>query len=471
MRLAFASLIAFLFLVNFSLAFSVTNFDQTFTVPTTSTRQIDMAIISDTADRVSVNIIDLKSWVTLVTSQVTLEPQKPQTVSLIVSPFIDTQSGLYKVSLLFESLTTHELKKADIFLSVERREIVDIQKILVTGDLKPLGTANVELRIKNLKTVTVQNIQVNTVISSPTKNIATVNKVISRLDPGQETTISIPVLLDKQAESGYYSVNSELSDDNNVVKASQTFSVLSAAIMIKNEYQYPSIFGFKKTITITNYGNAVGNEIVTETIPVFDAAFLSGDKPTSSYQNINNWLITSIFPGESKSITYVINYTPFFFFVIAVLAAIWLFFVKLRTVRIRKYILHRKELEEGEEFTVAVEVRNALNRKIDTQIHDFVPAVFNVKDAQGFKATKKKSNVGTELSWHAKDLKQNEERVFTYKITPIFGIHGTIKLPRASVIFEVNKKKIENCSTSPLVGLPEERGDEEKTWLSFFKRK
>jgi len=464
-----ALVLSFIVTAHFASAFSVSAPEQTFVVPTTSARQIDIPISSPTSETVSVNLIDSKPWTTLLTQQVSLQPDKPQKVSITVSPFIDTQSGLYKLSILFESLSTGELKKVDVFVTVERGEIIDLQRITVTGSLQPLGSAIVQFKVKNLKSITVQDIQVYATIESPSRNIVKAQRSIERLDPGQETSVDIPIAFERQAEAGTYVINGEVRYLDESIKSTQTFFVSSTAVMHMEVKKSPLIFGYKKTIYVTNYGNTAGDELISEVFSPFDTAFLGGDVPSSKSGSVYTWLMRNIQPGETRTISYNIDYTPLFILIIALLLAGWLFFFKLRTVRIRKYILQKKDLEEGEEFTVAVEVKNALGKAVSSEIHDFVPFVFNVKNAEGPKPSKKKTSIGTELVWHVKELKHNEERIYTYKIIPIFGIHGTIKLPRASVTFEHNKKKWENKSFSPSIGLPP--AAEGETWKKFLRKK
>src|SRR3989338_8838053 len=131
----------------------------------------------------------------------------------------------------------------------------------------------------------------------------------------------------------------------------------------------------------------------------------------------------------------------------------------MKTVRIRKYIIQKKEIEEGEEFTVALEIKNSSGSKKSLEVRDFVPSVFTVKETEGLKPAKKKSHIGTELSWNVKDLNNHEERVLTYKIVPIFGVSGTIRLPRASIMFDVRGKKIEKRSFPHSVGIPDRKED------------
>ena len=137
--------------------------------------------------------------------------------------------------------------------------------------------------------------------------------------------------------------------------------------------------------------------------------------------------------------------------------AVWIFFYKVRIIRIKKFILEKKFIEEGEEFTVGIEIANSTGRKIENvTVKDFVPSVFNIKEGEGLKPVRKKTAAGAELTWKLKDVHKNEVRILSYKILPVFGVHGTIRLPQASVSFMGRKKTVEIKSAFANIGVETE---------------
>ena len=451
---------------NSASAYTVSAPTQTFAVPTMTTKQVDITVTGNEAETLTVNLVESKPWVTLAASQTTLRPGVPETVSIFVSPFIDTNVGLYKISVLFESLLTKDLKKADIFVSIQKVNIVNLEKIVVAGDIEPLGSAKVAIHVKNFKTITVNGVEVSANISSPSKNLAVINRIIPKLDPDEESTVDTTIFFDKLALPELYVVDARVKYQDEIIASKQTFRVATKPVLQVQKDAIPLVFGSRTKITITNFGNAVGDQTITESLSGFERAFFYGDEPAAKFGDTYSWVVSNILPGETRVVQYSVDYTGIFLIIFALVIATWVYFKKMRTLRIRKYIVQKKKIEEGEEFTVAVEIKNATGKETNADIYDFVPSVFTVKDSSGPKPAKKKSGVGTELKWGVKNLKNKEERVFSYKIAPIFGIHGTIKLPRASVIFELNGKTFENRSFSHSIGLIEK----EEPWGVFRKK-
>ena len=462
-------LLAFILSVNAVFAYSVSAPTQTFSVPRLAAKQIDITVSGSIEEDISVNIIDAKPWVTLSPTQIALKPGVPQKVSVFVSPFIGTNIGMYKVSLLFESLSTKELKRADVFVSIESGNIVNLEKIVVAGNLEPLGSAKVSVYVKNRKTTTVQNVEVFANISSASKYLDSIDVIIPRLDPDEEKIVDKTVSFDRLAMPETYTVDAYVKYLNEVIDGEQTFRLASKPVIQVERTTKPLLFGAERKIVITNAGNVAGEETITEPLSGFDRVFYYGDQPTLRAEGVYTWLVKDIMPGETKVIEYGTDFTPFFLVVFALLVVGWIYIKKMRTVRIKKYIVQRKKIEEGEEFTVAIEIKNAIGKETNAEITDFVPAVFHVKDGDGPKPVKKKGAAGTELGWSVKNIKKNEERVFIYKIVPIFGIHGTITLPKASVIFDLYGRKFENRSFAHSVGLPPETPEE--SFKNFFRKK
>jgi len=224
------------------------------------------------------------------------------------------------------------------------------------------------------------------------------------------------------------------------------------------------MFGFTKTITIRNDGNAEADIVtITNDISAVEGVFYSGDLPARAEDGRYVWLVRGVAPGTVLTIEYKVDYTSLFAFMLAMIILGWVLFFKLRTVRIKKYIIQKKELEEGEEFTVGVEVRNASGSKKDEiTVRDFIPPVFEFKSAQSPEPTRKKTAAGVELTWKLKGVHHREERLVSYKIVPLFGVHGTIRLPRASATFKLNKREMTNHSTYAVIGIATEDVEKSK---------
>jgi len=368
-------------------------------------------------------------------------------------PGQEVQLGTYKVSVIAESLSTGLQTEKALFLTVEKGEVVEIERVLVTGDLIPTGTMVVEIAVKNFRTTTVQDVPVETVVTS-THDIARYSDIIERIDPGQTVAVMNRLTLERYAPPGTYTVTARLSGGFDS-ETRQDFTVVQRAVPRSNEETRFFLLGSTTVLTVRNYGNAVLQEYtVTREVSDFDQHFFSGDVPTAKNQNTYSWRLVGIEPGEQATITYTVNYAPLVGIIIALAIGLWLIFFKVRTLRVKKYIMQKKVIKEGTEFTVGIELKNASGGKVThVLVTDFVPSVFSVADTKGVAARKLKSGLGTELHWEINDLTPGEERVLSYKIVPVFGIQGQIKLPSAKVTFTSGRTTKTNSSFAPRLGV------------------
>ncbi len=452
-----------------SFAFIVTVPEETVVVPIGTSKQIDIKVQSSKADDIAFTVLDSKPWITQSVSQLKVGEDQTKILSIFVTPSPDVAAGIYKISLLAESLITEETQKKLIFVNVNKIEIVNIEKLEVAGNFTPTGQVNIVAVLKNYKPRTVQDIKVTTSINSPSIRLIEFEQVIDSIDAGQTKNVTYSFTLPKQSEPGLYSVVMRAMSEGETSDKTRTFSVLRQAYFVKETEQNPLVFGFSRALTVTNIGNTEEDAVVTDQLTPFEAAFYSGEKPSSTRGGEFTWLLKNVRPGESKTLYYKVDYSSLFLFIVVVVIAGWLFFFKVRIIRVKKYILEKKFIEEGEEFTVGVEVKNSTGKKIEhATVTDFVPSVFNIKEVEGPKPIKKKTVAGTELVWHVKDIHKNEERILSYKILPVFGIHGTIRLPQASVLFVRGKKDMLIKSGYAHIGIATENYGKRG---GFFRRK
>ncbi len=452
-----------------SFAFIVTVPDETISVPIGTSKQMIVKVDSGTADDISFTILDPKPWITQDAVRIRLNGDETKDLGIFVTPAESTQPAVYRISLLAESLVTGESQKKFIFINVNRLDIVDIDRITVDGNFTPTGQVAVSAVLKNYKSGLVEDIKVISSIMSPSSKVIEFEQNIDILDPGQTKNISFSFALPIRSEAGLYRVVMTVDAEGESIEKTRSFNVMSQAYFAKEISKTPLIFGYRKSITISNIGNSEDDALITDSLSPLDAGFFSGEQPTSIRGGEFTWLMKNIKPGESRTLYYRVDYSSLFLFVAVVVIAGWVLFFKIRIIRVKKFILEKKFIEEGEEFTVGVEISNATGRKIeDATIKDFVPSVFNIKEGEGPKPTKKKTAAGTELIWKIKDVHKNEERILSYKILPVFGVHGRIRLPHASATFKRGKKDVEIKSGFAHIGVETENYGEEK---HFFRRK
>jgi hypothetical protein len=351
-----------------SQAFTLSVPERTTNVPTLGSRDIIVSMASDVKETVTVNLIDSQVWASLNQYIVNFEgggQQKQVVVS--VSPFRDTNLGLYRLTLMAESLQTKQKITKPIDISVYKGEVVDIEQIIVSGDPEPTGRLSVNVTVKNYMTVPSSTITLNGFVNSPSgKKIFEFRDVIDNINPDEKVSRINNFVLEKYAEAGAYSAFVTMNAGKDTSDVTKVFDVAAKSMVTDSSERTSTMFGFSKTITLTNVGNINANNVaIDEDISQIEGIFYSGDLPTNIHGDKYTWIVETIAPGQIVTVKYKIDYTSLFMFIVALIVIAWVIFFKLRTVRVKKYIIQKKELEEGEEFTVGIEVKNASGRKID----------------------------------------------------------------------------------------------------------
>lgn len=443
-------------------AFEVRVADQTFVVSAGGSKEIGIEMQSSSDERINVDMIDEMPWMTLSTAQLNITKNEPKNITLYISPYHTTSPGLYKVTISAESALSKEKKLKDIFISVTRGEGVEIEKIEVAGDLEPLGTAYIRFIIENLGSVAVNDLELFYTIDSPSALISETKETLN-LEPEERVVIEKTHKFVAAEEAGDYVIKAQLLQNSKLLDTlEQVFTLPRKAIIRQTLDERTSLFRKTWKIVITNYGNAVADSTtITSRIGKFESYFYAGTTPTAIDNDIYIWDVRNINPGETRVVFYTLDFTSFYLFIAAAVLLVWFFFVKLRAIRIRKFIMQKKLIEEGEEFTVGLEVTNKTGSTVEeVTVKDIVPLVFDVRDTEGPKPTGKKTGSGTELAWKLRDINNEEVRILTYKIIPTFGVQGKVRLPRAQVSYHGRRKGGEILSGIATIGIePQEEAE------------
>jgi len=445
-----ALLLLFVLLFSASLSFASSNFTISVTdslvINASQTGYVDINATSVANDRLLLSIVSEKPWMTLEDTQLIISAGATKSTKLYFSPTMSTLSGTYKFTVVVESKNTGETERADIFITVLENDFpVKIDRVAVMGSLEPSGTARMEIYVKNTGT-TANDAQVDALITSPSNRKVYELHEVAAVDPNEKKIISRDFYLGNCAEYGEYSIQMNLTYKGYLADSFvQRFDVIKKP-NVEVETSEQGIVTYEKTYVIKNTGNEAGNAEVSE--KVFGSIFYAGSEPSRIENGIYVWDV-DISPCEQKTVVYRMNYSPIVG-VLAALLALWYVVFKFRTIRIRKNILQIKHIEQGSEFTVGIDLKAYIGAK-NVVIRDFVPSAFEVKETKGLKPHKTKTEAGTELLWKFDELKRNEERILDYKIVPIFGVRGRIRLPRAGATFNYFARRLEK--RSPPVGL------------------
>ncbi|MBI2579862.1 MAG: hypothetical protein HYW27_03095 [Candidatus Aenigmarchaeota archaeon] len=463
-----AVLVVLLLIAGISHALTISGTEDTITVKAGTSKSVPINVGDSEESIVSLGIIDAKPWVSLLHGTLDVRSDT-KTTEFIASPYIDTQPSTYRFGIVASSAVSGITKK-DIFIRVEKGEIVDVESIRSTGNLVPKGDVEIKIRLRSTRTDITRNIVVSTKIISPAGRVSEIGQTLEALEPDATETVVQTLSLPARAEEGDYEILTTISYNGEAKEKKSSFTVARKAIITETSEKFPLLFGYGKRTSVTNEGNFVKNSHDVEAdISPFDAMFMSGDEALSKSGGKFVWRLENVSPGEEKSVVYFVDYSPLFIIVIAIIIAIWAIMFKLRSVRIRKYIIQKKFIDEGEEFTVGIDLKNGTGRKVEhITVTDFVPSVFEFRHEHGPAPKKKKTHMGTELTWNVRDLYPNEERVLSYKIKPVFGVHGELSLPPAKASLRHNNIQIEMKSFSPRLGMVIKEEEEKKR---FFGRR
>ncbi|MBI4018938.1 MAG: hypothetical protein HY364_01655 [Candidatus Aenigmarchaeota archaeon] len=419
-----------------------------------STEAIPIFITGDGKETVILSLNGEKTWTILSAYSIETVEARKDNVTLYITPPREVVSGInYKLTLTAKGLNTQREDSKDIYIFVSRDDVVDIDKTSISGDFFPTGNINAKIYVKNYRSTTVQNVNVNVTFASMNGMIKVEGTRIPVIAPAESKIAEINFRVPENMPAGVYWIDVALSSKDSQLSAKQEFEIYEKAVMIEKVSPVLMITGHGEKIEVKNAGNIAGNATIARNISGTGAWFLAGTKYSSSDKGSYLWHLNDIEPGKSAVIEQKIDYLPLVLLLAALVAGAWYYLYKMRVLRVRKYIMQKKVISEGTEFTVGVELKNATGRKIDSvTIKDFVPPVFVVKDSVGPKFIKRKHAYGTDLTWKLKDMNNRDERIVSYKIVPIFGLNSSLALPKASAAYLLGKNLMRSLSEEALLG-------------------
>ena len=433
-------------------AFTMNVDKETLKIATGTSDKFVINFRADTDEKLTLSLLGEKIWTILQDIQPRLNPGEEKAIDIIIEPPPNIPTGLYQFVLFAVSVTTGEKKQQDLYVSISKGEGISIDSVRIIGDLYPTGQINIKTNLMNYGDVTVPNSELETVISGQQGNIFLKTTKIERLDPGL-TEIDQNFMIPETTPAGSYTVITTFRYNGKSTTWNRDLTIIEKSIIVKEEKIIPNIFGYEKRITVRNAGNILDEAQIIESVPRQDSVFFSASPEPQGSGSIYQWN-ADLLPGSSYAVTYVIDYSPLVMAIIVLAAFSWYVFYKLRTMRVIKSVLQKIMVKEGEEFTIAVTVKNSSGRNIsDVTVKDTVPPIFKIVETPGLAPLKRKTSTYTQLVWRLKDVKKGEERIFSYKIIPIIEVHGHLKLPNATVKFKRGRRFVEHKSNKAHLGV------------------
>lgn len=269
--------------------------------------------------------------------------------------------------------------------------------------------------------------------------------------------VSSEFLLDKYQSPGEYKVNFEVMEaGEKIFEKTSSFMVKKIEKIEKSESEKKGIFTRDVTITLKNEGNTEKEYTISSNASNEPLTFIWHERGYKGWEGalINGKYLMKVKlkPGEKA----VITYKEVFFLrilIILIIAALLIYFKFFYVwgVKIKKNLIYKPPLKEGDKISVSIEISASKSVK-KIVVRDFVPPSFElVKSFETIKPIRKEKEDGIELVWKVRSLKPGEERVLHYKLKTKIGVMGSLALPKASVECEIEGKKAVKKSNTPRI--------------------
>lgn len=376
-------------------------------------------------------------WYFLPDYVLTVAPGETETSVLYAEPDEEAVEGSIGV-IITVSADGEEVTRRPSYRIVRDRDIIITGIETDSAVYDPSSQVNVTLDIKNVRRRELSTNGYHAVFT---------------LDDRRKT-VSIPSLIDSEPETletsftlGQYdsgvksvvarveSIEGELQDSR-----SANIRVRESEKLVTERTRDSRLLTSRRSIIVSNEGNTVsGATDVSAGIPVYLSYFTSLEPAPSSSrvsggEKVYTWEISSLAPGESRSVGYVVNYWAPALLVILLLGSIGLAVMEYR----KPHLVKRVYRKEGT-HAVHVRVENRSGRSLENVVvRDFVPSICSLVkkfDASPPEKIREGGEV-TELEWDLGRFEPGEERILVYSISSQVEVEGDVRLPPAHISYD-----------------------------------
>jgi hypothetical protein len=393
-------------------------------------------------------------WISLKNSWASVGAEEVITLSLIIEPPIDTEEGTSIFSVTVRSVDYNVSASKQIYFFVKRSSPVYITEIkLNKQSFKPGETLIIQPVITNVDRKERNDVFLTTKILKDDSLVQKFEDSVS-VGPSKTETLSNNFDIRLTTAPGNYKIVASVKDNLNKLLSEKTttFKIEQLPRRINEEKEITNSILYSSTvIRVTNNGNSPEHNFnVLVSLPAISKNFFYPETEPTFQEEKNNriiykWLISELGPGETITIKYQLRFANLVIvtsiLIVMVVWAVWLFY---QPKLMKKYMGF---LAKEEEVTISLHVKNKSRKILDSvTVKDFVPAIATViKEFGTIAPTIKMKPTGTELTWQVKDIRPREERVLTYKIKPVIEILGSLKLPKAHLVYETKKGRIKRA--------------------------
>ncbi|MBI2085286.1 MAG: hypothetical protein HYT71_02110 [Candidatus Aenigmarchaeota archaeon] len=382
------------------------------------------------------------SWVTLEKSSLVIPAGGEETIDLSINPPVGINPSVYRYVVRVDSADNPSVfGSSEFFFAVYFKYPIVIRDFkLDASNYNPGADVTASIKLANLAVTDLEGFSLDITITDPEGKQTGLTLPVG-VNGLEEKTVQKIIPLGKQAVAGNYGASAQLrSQAGEQVSQNQTkFSVNSYYNIVQTKDEQKTSSGKTVILKISNNGNLVGRNLtVREDLSSVISWLAEPDtKPNRTISSGGDvsyfWFVNGLNPGESASFVYRISYTPAYVILAFLVVGSAVVFIQIQRPRIFKRVLHSGPAQIGKEFTVTIGIKNASRHTLKSAIvRDLIPPVMRlVAQHDTLKPLIKKTAVGTEMIWKVGDIKSQEERIITYKVSPVMGILGTLSLPRA----------------------------------------
>jgi hypothetical protein len=369
----------------------------------------------------------------------TIESGEKDTFRVEVTPEENSIQQNYAFTVNLRSLRNDEAVKLDSFVTVVNKYDLKITSFEISdSQVKPAETVEISATVQNTESESLDNFTVKAEGFN-----STVEKTGAVLGAGDSIRYNFELDVPERSSPGDETI--ELSIYNNGEKSqssSQTVNVEEVEEVEQTSQEEDRLLSKTETVTLENKGNVEVERTIERALPVYldplaNFQPLPDETETEAAQQNYNWNM-NLQPGESKKITYTVDYTPALGFVALLFLGV-LGFKKLQTdLKVSKTTKN----VDGK-TKIRIELQNNSSKALtDLEVKDFVPDIAEVsKQFEMAKPVVAKTSSGTRLEWEIDNLQPGEQRVFEYRIKPLVEVEGGVNLDSAEIIRDGKKIK------------------------------
>ncbi|MFH0890356.1 MAG: hypothetical protein V1836_04445 [Candidatus Aenigmatarchaeota archaeon] len=412
------------------------------------------------------------SWLTIENNNVVVPAGGEATVTLSVNPPIGINPSVYRYVVKAESAENPSvIGSAEFFFTVNFKYPLIITDFkLDSSTYNPGSDITASIKVANLAVTDLEGFSLDITLTDPLNGQKGVTVPIG-LKGLEEKTVQKVIQLDKYTMPGQYKAFVELkSQANEQVSQNRTsFSVNNFYNVLQEKLVQKTFSGKTVIITVSNEGNMVAKNVTVREDLSSLVSWLAVPEtaPTNTISSDGDvayiWTIDQLASGQSKVVVYRISYTPAIVIAAFLIIGAIVIFIQMQKPRIFKRVLHVGPAQIGKEFTVTIGIKNSSRYTLKSAIiRDLVPPVLRlIPQHDTMKPLVKKTAVGTEMIWKLGDIRPQEERIITYKLSPVMGILGTVSLPKAYLRYrDANENSIRIFSNYGELGEVEKKVEE-----------